>query len=162
MAPAARDHGVPGVVALTPTKWKGGAGPDGMGDTIGKFSGRKFDPENCGGPIINAVWQHVEIDEKGISKVLTHISRYGEDPENEAMLARLRKIHHGTLVATDWDKRFYTHELREYERYHVMGVADGIDPGRETWNNAHTATLEDFGLSDYAADGTHNLYHPEI
>ena len=62
------------------------------------------------------------------------------------MIARLQQIEQGKLTATDWDKRFYTHELREYERYHALGIADGMDPGREVWNNAHTATLEDFGL----------------
>lgn len=160
VAPQAREHGSPPVAAAT--RWKGWAGPDNAGSIIGKFSGRRFDPDKCGGPIINAVWQDAVIGKSGIAKVQTHLSRYGDDPENGAMLERLRKINKGQLAATDWDKRFYTHELREYERYQVLGVADGTDPGREVWNNAHTATLEDFGLSDYTVDGVHTLYHPEI
>lgn len=71
----------------TVKRWNGGAGPDGMGDTIGKFSGRQFDPDNCGGPIINASWQEVAINAEGIAKVQTHVSRYGEDPDNDAIAA---------------------------------------------------------------------------
>ncbi|WP_063177423.1 hypothetical protein, partial [Serratia plymuthica] len=55
----------------------------------------------------------------------------------------------GELAATDTDKRFYTHEVRELERYRNLGVKDGqlTENEGEVWNNTHTATLEDYKLS---------------
>jgi hypothetical protein len=75
------------------------------------------------------------------------------------MLDRLEKILHGSIEATDTDKRFYTHEIRELERYRRLGIADNINPSNdgEVWNNTHTATLEDYALSsDFTL-----LYTPE-
>jgi hypothetical protein len=43
------------------------------------------------------------------------------------MLDRLEKILHGSIEATDTDKRFYTHEIRELERYRRLGIADNIN-----------------------------------
>ncbi|MDR0187241.1 pyocin, partial [Prevotella brunnea] len=65
----------------------------------------------------------------------------------------------GELQVTDTDKRFYTHEIRELERYRNLGVKDGTIPDNagEVWNNTHTATLEDYKLSN---DET-LLYTPE-
>jgi hypothetical protein len=65
------------------------------------------------------------------------------------MIARLEKILQGELQPTDTDKRFYTHEIRELERYRALGVPDGVSPDDDgtTWNNAHTAALEDYKLS---------------
>ena len=134
----------------------------GLGEVRGESSGRRYDPDNCGGPIEKLDWKEAEFSEANIATVKKHLSRYGDDPENEAMVERLEKIAAGELEPTDWDRRFLTHEVREYERYKEIGVPDGIDPGREVWNNAHSATLEDFGLSDYDSEGNSNLYHPDV
>lgn len=66
------------------------------------------------------------------------------------MIARLEKILKGELQVTDTDKRFYTHEIRELERYRNLGVKDGECPinNSEVWNNAHTATLEDYKINE--------------
>jgi len=64
------------------------------------------------------------------------------------MIERLEAILAGALQASDTDKRFYTHEIRELARYRNLGIADGAEAGREAWNNTHTATLEDFLLAD--------------
>ncbi len=77
------------------------------------------------------------------------------------MIKRLEDIEAGNIEITDWDKRFYTHELREYERYKNLGVEDGFS-STEIWENTHTATLEDFKLSDLDEFGKENLYHPNI
>ncbi|MCG8421353.1 MAG: hypothetical protein MJE77_25830 [Proteobacteria bacterium] len=74
------------------------------------------------------------------------------------MLQRLRRIANGELQPTAQDLNFYTHELREFVRYRRMGHKTG-DPGYDVWNNAHTATLEDYGLSELSKP--HPLYHPE-
>ncbi|RZK16152.1 MAG: pyocin [Hymenobacter sp.] len=74
------------------------------------------------------------------------------------MITRLAQIAAGKLSSTDFDKRYYTHELREYERYRALGVPDGSDPGYEVWNDAHSATLEDYQLNERVQP----LYHPDI
>ncbi|MBV4366429.1 pyocin [Erwiniaceae bacterium CMYE1] len=72
------------------------------------------------------------------------------------MVDRLEKILKGQLEATDIDKRFYTHEIRELERYRALGVPDN-EVGKNIWNNAHTATLEDYKVDEK----TQPLYMPE-
>ena len=158
VAPAAREHGTPGAAAEHLLAAVGGRGPAGFGDTTGRYSGRPFDPEGAGGPIQELHWHQARIDSTGISLLKQHVSRFGRILANEKMIARLEKVAAGTLKVTDFDKRYYTHELREYERYQNLGVPDGINPSYETWNDAHTATLEDFKLNEEAAP----LYHPEV
>ncbi|WP_237734261.1 pyocin [Serratia fonticola] len=66
------------------------------------------------------------------------------------MIDRLEKILKGELQATDTDKRFFTHEVRELERYRNLGIKDGQIPENrsEVWNNTHTATLEDYKINE--------------
>ena len=73
------------------------------------------------------------------------------------MLERLEAIERGELEITDYDKRFYTHEIREYERYKNLGIEDGVDPGYDVWNDVHTATLEDYKINEIEQP----LYHPD-
>ena len=44
------------------------------------------------------------------------------------MIERLEKIIKGEMKPTDTDKRFYTHEIRELERYRNLGIKDGEVP----------------------------------
>ena len=69
---------------------------------------------------------------------------------------RWPRVHPSRLAPTDIDKRFYTHEIRELERYRTLGVSDGINDN-SVWNDAHTATLEDYKVNEK----THPLYTPE-
>ncbi|MNE86537.1 hypothetical protein D3C80_1836490 [compost metagenome] len=75
------------------------------------------------------------------------------------MIDRLEKILQGRLEATDTDKRFYTHEIRELGRFRALEIPDKIRPkdGGEAWNNTHAATLEDYQLTSEAG----LLYTPE-
>ncbi|MFJ5452609.1 pyocin [Pectobacterium jejuense] len=75
------------------------------------------------------------------------------------MIDRLERILKGTLAVTDTDKRFYTHEIRELERYRNLGIKDRAVPSNqgEVWNNTHTATLEDYKINER----TESLYTPE-
>ncbi len=63
------------------------------------------------------------------------------------MIERLEKILTNKLTATDIDKRFYTHEIRELERYRMLGIPDDVND-KSVWNDAHTATLEDFKINE--------------
>lgn len=85
-----------------------------------------------------------------MDKLKLHTSRFGESPDNKVMIDRLEMILKGELQVTDIDKRFYTHEIRELERYRSLGVNDGMLPENiaEIWNNAHTATLEDYKVNE--------------
>lgn len=127
--------------------------------TRGQYSGRLYNPDESGGPIEKLDWREATITQAGIDLARLHTSRLDPSDANEVMLDRLTKILQGSIEATDTDKRFYTHEIRELERYRRLGIADNINPGIETgtWNNTHTATLEDYGLSsDFEL-----LYTPE-
>ncbi|WP_153787209.1 S-type pyocin domain-containing protein [Pseudomonas sp. EMN2] len=127
--------------------------------TRGQYSGRLYNPDESGGPIEKLDWRDATITQAGIDLARLHTSRLDPSDANEIMLNRLTKILQGSIEATDTDKRFYTHEIRELERYRRLGIADNMSPGIETgtWNNTHTATLEDYGLSS----GFELLYTPE-
>lgn len=126
------------------------SGPYGETNAKGKYSGRPYNTDNAGGPIQNLDWKGANIDQTGLDKVKLHIGRFDESDANKVMIDRLDKILKGELKATDTDKRFYTHEVRELERYRNLGVKDGTLPDNagEVWNNTHTATLEDYKLSN--------------
>jgi hypothetical protein len=129
----------------------------------GATSGRPFNPSKAGGKILNLSYQNVKITDKGVGLVEAHVRRFNPVGEAELrMVERLRRIATQTLVAEPVDLRFYTHELREYLRYKKLGYPTGqpADPDQayELWNNAHTATLEDYKLKE----GFGVLFHPSV
>ena len=127
--------------------------------TRGKYSGRWFNPAKAGGPILDLDWTNATVTKAGIDLVKLHTGRFDPSDANPIMIERLEKILQGKLVVTAIDKRFYTHELRELERFRTLGVADGVNPNDEgaTWNNTHAATLEDYKLKD----ASELLYTPD-
>ncbi|HGA4962732.1 TPA: colicin-like bacteriocin tRNase domain-containing protein [Salmonella enterica subsp. enterica serovar Chester] len=133
--------------------------PYGETNAKGKYSGRDYNTDRAGGPIQELDWKTATIDREGVDKVKLHTGRFGESADNVVMIDRLEKILKGELQATDTDKRFYTHEIRELERYRNLGVKDGERPKNrsEVWNNTHTATLEDYKINEK----TQPLYTPE-
>lgn len=124
----------------------------------GAVSGRPFNPDLAGGPIENLTIDDVTINREGIAIVEKHISRFDHDPANDVMISRLKKIANKELLPEKYDLSYYTHECREYQRYCNLGwetsEPNGLD-GYELWNNAHTATLEDFKIKDT------DLFHPD-
>lgn len=133
--------------------------PYGETNAKGKYSGRDFNKDKAGGPIIDLDWRTATIDQEGIDKVKLHTSRFGEKPENKIMIERLDKILKKEMAVADIDKRFYTHEIRELERYRALDIKDGIKPinEHEVWNNTHTATIEDYKVNEK----NNPLYTPE-
>lgn len=77
------------------------------------------------GPIRNLNIDRIKITERGIAVIERHLTRFGPHPHNEAMLVRLRRISRREIEATAWDLRFYAHELREFVRMRILGVAPG-------------------------------------
>lgn len=114
----------------------------------GKYSGRKFNPEQAGGPILNLDWRSAIITREGIEAVKLHIARLNQSDANDIMIQRLEDILSGHRTHSDTDLRYYTHEIRELERYRAFGYSDNTSPSDESpiWNNAHTAALEDYKL----------------
>jgi hypothetical protein len=128
----------------------------------GPISGREFDPAAAGGPIRQLTTDRIRITDRGINVVEQHVGRFGPDAANQAMIQRLRDIAAGWLQPTQADLNSCSHELREFVRYRQLGWRTGEptdgDAARELWNNAHTATLEDYGLRE----GPGALYHPDV
>jgi hypothetical protein len=132
----------------------------------GSFGGRQFDPDQAGGPIVRLDYTKVQVTPRGIDVVESHLQRFVGDgqvePAEAGMLSRLRLISNGNVVPTDYDLRFYSHELRESVRYRRMGFQTGqpADPDEayELWNNVHTATLADYNIDERS----HPLYYPGL
>ncbi len=139
----------------------GGSGPHGDGFLLGKYSGRQFNPDKAGGPILNLDWKNIEVSREGIDTVRKHLSRFEDVEANRRMIKRLEDILEGKIKITDYDKRFYTHEIREYKRYKSVGVKDGVNAD-DVYNDLHTATLEDYKLNEFDESGGRTLYHPDV
>ena len=135
------DSGIPPLYTVFSSPYEGAT-------TTGEYSGRRFNPEQAGGPILELDWRTATITRKGIEEVKLHIARLDQSDANVVMIDRLERIQKGQLTVTDVDKRFYTHEIRELERFRALGLTDSFNPGDDSveWNNAHTATLEDYKL----------------
>ncbi|MHA1066491.1 hypothetical protein ACR9GP_21665 [Enterobacter ludwigii] len=101
-----------------------------------------------------------------------HTGRFEQTPENKVMIDRLEKILKGELQPTDTDKRFYTHEIRELERYRNLGIKDGelprsVQEQKSVWNNTHTVILEDYKINEkeqpfYTDDALQAAYEQEL
>lgn len=149
----------------------GGKGAIGKGIVIGKYSKRPFNPENAGGPILNLKWDKAKVTQEGIETVKKHLSRFEPDEWNNRMIDRLEKIERDEINISDFDKRFYTHEIREYERYTILGHENTTwknlseDEFQQLWNDTHAATLEDYKIYekiDYKGEKVFSLYHPDV
>ncbi|CNI02445.1 S-type pyocin domain-containing protein [Yersinia frederiksenii] len=146
--------------------------PYGKTNAKGKYSGRDYNTEKAGGPIQNLDWKGASIDRAGVDKVKLHTGRFESTPENAVMIDRLEKILKSELQVTDTDKRYYTHEIREFERYRNLGIKDGevpksVQEQKAVWNNTHTATLEDYKINEkeqalYTDDALQAAYEQEL
>jgi hypothetical protein len=103
----------------------------------------------------------LKVTDRGIDAVERHIDLFGEDEANQVMVDRLRRIARGEIEPTRYDLNYYAHELREYVRYRRRGFPTGAGDDYDLWNNAHAATLEDYGLRELDADGNRSLFHPD-
>ena len=132
------------------------------GTHTGAVTGRPFFLAEISLPLKRQSLEGVAVTREGIDRVRHHVGRFGAHPHNEGMLARLEGILAGDLSFTEFDVRFYTHELRELERFEAAGWPDGLpessDERHRLWNNEHTATLEEFGFDPVV----HRLYHPDV
>lgn len=128
-----------------------------------EISQRHFDPDEAGGLIVKKSWANPTISQQGIDDIIVHLNRFGYNADNANMINRLNKIKNGEIPITDYDKRFYTHELEEYSRYRNHGIPDGVNSGvyngidaEDFYYNAHTASLESYNVNEL----TLPLYYP--
>jgi len=124
-------------------------------------TGREFDPTQAGGPIRQLSTGRIRVTDRGINAVERHLGRFGNDEANLVMVDRLRRIASGESEPTQPDLNFYAHELREFVRYRRQGFPTGAGDDYDLWNNAHAATLEDYGLKELDANRNRNLFHPD-
>jgi hypothetical protein len=121
-----------------------------------------FDEALAGGPVRSLTTKRVRVTGRGVDVVEHHVARFPPDRANLIMIDRLRRVTLGELTPTDWDLRFYTHELREFVRYRRLGWREGVprDKGvrHDLWRQAHCATLDDYDLPLQHDD---LLYHPD-
>lgn len=123
---------------------------------LGSFSKRHFDPTDMGGLIIKKSWKDATITQTGIDDIKVHLSRFEDFEGNNAfMIDRLQQIKNGQIPISDFDKRFYTHELEEFSRYKAKGIANGTN-NENFYYNAHTASLEVFSINEISSP----IYHP--
>src|SRR5262249_1264591 len=119
------------------------------------------EPGRAGGLIRQLSSKRVRITPRGVDVVERHGSRFGPDHANAVMIERRRVIADKRLEPTPVDRSFYTHELRKFVRYRTLGHESDTPADPEAahtlWNNAHTATLEDYRLPATPSA----LYHPE-
>ena len=110
------------------------------------MTGREFDPTQAGGPIRQLSTARIRVTDRGMDALERHIGRFGQDEANQVMVHRLRRIARGEIEATPYDLNYYSHELREFIRLRRRGFPSGAGDGYDLWNNAHSASLEDYGL----------------
>ena len=125
------------------------------------MTGREFDPTQAGGPIRRLSTARIRVIDRGIDRLERHIGRFGHDEVNQVMVDRLRRIARGEIEASQYDLNYYSHELREFIRYRRLGHPSGAGDDYDLWNNAHSASLEDYGLRELDDDGNRSLFHPD-
>lgn len=135
------------------------------GRAIGNVSKREFDFAKIGTPIRRLTTNTIKVTHRGIDFVERHLTRFPPDKANQAMVKRLRTIADGKLQSTPPDLNFYAHELRENVRYKLLGYSTGqpqdISERHALWNNAHSATLEDYRIKENRDSLNNPLYHPD-
>ncbi len=99
------------------------------GNGLGRLSGRE-----------------VRVSEKGLGKLESHLSQFGDHPQNTAMVGRLRTAMEQGRRVSGADASFYLHELSE-----ATLMARGV--GYEV---AHAAALSKYGVSPFS------VYAPEV
>ncbi|WP_246237898.1 S-type pyocin domain-containing protein [Pseudomonas akapageensis] len=108
------ESGLPPIYVVFNSPYKGAT-------TRGKYSDRPFNPAKAGGAILDLDWSSATVTQAGIDLVKLHTGRFSPSDGNAIMIDRLEKILRGELAILDVDKRFYTHELRELERFRTLG-----------------------------------------
>jgi hypothetical protein len=90
--------------------------------------------------------REIAVTEKGLARLEEHLTRFGKNPENTAMVRRLRAAMGKGGRVSGADASFYFHELFE------STLMNRGMPYR--W--AHPAALERYGVSSYS------VYHPDV
>jgi hypothetical protein len=122
-----------------------------FGKKQGLSSKRPFNPDQAGLPVSpkQLFSDKIVITDKGLEMVKNHMYSFGSSKQNQLQMQRFEDILSDKIKPTKRDLDTYAHELRESLRYKRIKYRNGDDPNQDyqIWNDNHTATLEDYGLS---------------
>jgi filamentous hemagglutinin len=99
-----------------------------------------------GGALGKLTDRQVNISDKGLSIVETHLAQFGSVPENDLMISRLRSALAEGRPIDGADASFYIHELSESTM-----MMRGFD-----YSKAHQGALNKYQVSPYS------VYHPDV
>lgn len=88
----------------------------------------------------------VQISQRGLDLVSSHLSQFGDDAANTGMLERLQSAFASGQTASGADANFYLHEISE-----ATMMSQGL-----TYDAAHAAAIAKYGVSPF------NLYAPAV
>lgn len=129
---------------LNESKWGGARGTGAYAngfDKIGAGLGRLENKE-------------INVTQKGLTLVENHLVKFGSNPENTAMIARLRNILETGQKISGADESFNLHEAAEAT---IMArLMKGGMTFDETYNLGHATALQKYGVSLFS------VYHPEV
>lgn len=88
----------------------------------------------------------INISERGLDLVTSHLAQFGEHAPNTAMLERLQSAYEAGQPVTGADANFYLHEASEAT----------MMKGGMPYDAAHAAAIQKYGVSPYS------LYNPDV
>ncbi|MHC1730415.1 MAG: hypothetical protein AB9888_00055, partial [Bacteroidales bacterium] len=88
----------------------------------------------------------IKVSDKGLNIVKSHLSKFGDFPENELMIGRFENALMNGEDIVGADASFYMHEVSEY-----TSMSKGI-----VYETAHAAALKKYDVSQFS------VYHPEV
>jgi len=98
----------------------------------------------------------IKITSSGLEKVKAHLAKFEKDApggqweHNRIMIERQQKIIDGELDATNTDKLFYSHELRESQIMDKL-IKDGM-PFDEAYKKAHNQAAKEYNVNPDGRD----------
>ncbi len=97
----------------------------------------------------------INVSERGLALVESHLAKFGDVPENAAMIARLRAAMSQGRKISGADASFYMHEANEATRMSRLMQGGGMS-FENAYDVAHAAALQKYGVSPFS------VYHPDV
>jgi hypothetical protein len=115
-----------------------------MANTAAKKAALNKKPDSNGFGKLNG--KNINVTQKGLDILKKHLERFGDAPENTAMINRIENALRNGQPITGADASFYMHEIAESTM-----MQNGF-----AYELAHELALQKYDVSPYS------LYHPEV